>query len=353
MGRKYDFEVCAGRQVSESELLRFYQLAFPHRAGATKEYWDWQYQGISQMNLEKWPMVAIDQSGQIIGHVATVPVGVIHDGTLLEAAWFMDFYVVASARGRGVGKCLMERVMTRAPVMMAIGASRDSIPMFRSYGWYEDTSVYQHSFITRPSQLPTVKKYLGAGFTDVVDRSLAGYLETSLSGGSNLSVRPISNSVDLEHLFGRITNNSLRGSKTTVIKRDIEYFDWRVGQNCAGGRFEVFATGEAHALVRTLWIHGRAESKILMVSGQNIRQLVSGIIGHVVKAGVSRVSLLSSNRSNFEIPLKRIWIKKKTAPFIFSKDRDLLNDLTNNPLSLGLIDSDLDSSQIGSTSAPP
>jgi GNAT superfamily N-acetyltransferase len=339
-----DFELRFSSDVSERALSEFYDLAFPLRARKLKLYRNWYYSGRSVRNINRWPVVAVDRTGRIIGHAGTIPNLVNIAGRSIEASWFVDFFVLPEARGLGVGQSLMDKVMTASPIMMAIAASPDSLPMFRKYGWFENQETYHVSLPTRPSEFAKLRTYFGKNFPKILDVCVARYVHAISKGKSVINVSDVLDASMLEQTFNVMRQGD--PNNASVIQRNTDYFNWRVIKNPLGGRYQIYSTDCAHALGRIMVSKARKELNILLLQGKNLEQILSGILSYAMNERVARVSFLSSMPVVAQIVPRWFWIKRNTPPFFYSEDKGLMEKLTTNTPELSLIDSDLDLSLI-------
>jgi GNAT superfamily N-acetyltransferase len=102
-------------------------------------YWGrWRSRDVVERQVDSaWRVVAgYDASGAMIGFARAVS-----DGCAI--AWLADVYVIEAARGRGLGKALVEEMVERGPGrdFRWLLSTQDAHGLYRSFGFREPDST--------------------------------------------------------------------------------------------------------------------------------------------------------------------------------------------------------------------
>jgi hypothetical protein len=329
------------REVSPGILEEFYRSAFPNRANYLVKNWKWHYGGADISNLEKWPLVALAPGGEIVGHVSTIPTRFVVQGNTVEASWFVDYFVVPSARGRGVGGELIRRVMRAAPLMLAIGVSKYSLPIFRRYDWFEIAGTARLSKILRFRDFPSVRQSSAKSLVCAgIDPCVSGLVKLVGKIARVEGVTELVPSIPSKLLLGAKTaNNALSLEWRAWNKRSLE---WRLDRSRVGGQFLLHSVGDQCALSRVFRRNSILELHLLTVSENCTVSMFLYLLRWGVNNHIGRLSLVTNNEIIQRAARRCLFASNPLSPFFFSSDPAISTFITNTPPNWQMIDSDLD-----------
>jgi GNAT superfamily N-acetyltransferase len=145
-------------------LARFYAAAYP----ATLQWrfparWWWEFQYNPFGPKDRLPMWVAEDDGEIVGQSAAMCVRCKVGEDTVDAAWGVDFYVLESHRGRGIGRDLQR-------------ANQDSQKLFMSLGMADSTRIIKSQIGQRPFKSMTlfarVERIAPNDFDSTVERAL-------------------------------------------------------------------------------------------------------------------------------------------------------------------------------------
>ena len=330
-------ELVSAREVNALELQRFYKTAFPRRAEYLAAHWAWHYGGPEGENLSDWPLVAIVPSGQIVGHVGTIPSICKRESTTIQAAWFVDFFVSPHVRGSGVGGRLIRRVMKAAPLMMAIAVSEYSLPIFRKYGWREIPGTI------RLSTVLSFKQFTSAHHSPLRKISFpmldgpVGYLRTwLLSRGRAYDAACDTKELDKSESL----DCSMLGVDHNIWNSEL--IRWRLQNSQVGGRIFLHTAGDECALTRVLSNFNRRELHVLSFGQTTSTLIFKYLLRWAIEHKVSRVVMVTGDSELKRMARKMLFVGTPMTPFLYSADETLLEGVSDFPPRFQMIDSDLD-----------
>jgi hypothetical protein len=337
MTAQTDIELVSAKEVSQEQLGKFYELAFPRRARYLVSNWMWHYGGPNGSNLSCWPLVAVAPSGQVLGHVATIP-STFDDGVDgVSAAWFVDFFVLPAARSLGVGGELIRRVMRASPLMMAIAVSKYSLPIFRRYGWREVPGPTRLSSVIQfkdfcPAQSPRLWRVASS----MIDVPLNSLRSRAINLEGRTGVYGDTTEID------RCTALDLLTLGVDQHIWDNQLIEWRLNDSQIGGRILLHQAGEEIALSRVFRNQDRIELHVLSFGGRVSSVIFGYLLRWAIRENVSRVVIVTGNQTIKRLARKHLFFGKPMTPFFFSENKSLLERICSSPPNLQMIDSDLD-----------
>lgn len=134
------------------ELAAFFRRAWPDEPDAGRvETIQWRYR--NGVNLV-WR-----SEGSIVGHLGILPVTVDVGGRAIDAAWFFDWHVLESHRGRAAGVRILEEATSRYPLALAVGLTETTVNIISRIGWKDGGIVNRHQLPLDPA--PFLLKRLG------------------------------------------------------------------------------------------------------------------------------------------------------------------------------------------------
>jgi GNAT superfamily N-acetyltransferase len=340
MRRPEKYELIPAADAPVEVLARFYQVAFPSRAQFLINHWRWHYSGIDPSNLAEWPLLAIDTKGEILGHVSTIPTNVTCRGRVFRGSWFVDFFVMPKARGLGIGGALIQRVMGAAALMMAIGASSYSLPIFRRYNWVEIEGTVKYSNILRLSEFPRIRKLR---FPSLVPKTLD--LALNFAGSTpNRIYGTVGEVVDITAAPSQFLQGweCLSASDHDAKPPSRDFVQWRLDANPLGGRLFLHTTDYGKALTRVFSRNGIRELNILSIESSNTDRVLAHLLHWASTQKMSRISLVTSCKKIQSCARRWFLFKRLLTPFYFSNDPNLLSVIMDSPPDWQMIDGDID-----------
>ncbi|MBK9036326.1 MAG: GNAT family N-acetyltransferase [Myxococcales bacterium] len=157
--------------------------------------------------------------GEIVAINGFIPVEVQFRGTPTLGCWSVDMYVSAKHRGRGFGKALVNRVAERAPVMLALGISPMSDPIFEQLRWPRDESLTtMFCYLDEAGAKGLAKNALTTGARLVGGRRRRATAEL----GCDVAVEDAVEPAELDALWCRVA-----GQYGDAVARTGAYLTWR------------------------------------------------------------------------------------------------------------------------------
>mgnify|MGYP001311368917 CR=1 FL=1 len=332
-----DVDFVSAKEVSEEQLRIFYQHAFPQRAAYLANNWAWHYGGPSGVNLSFWPLLAVAPSGQILGHVGTIPSVLNERADKVPASWFVDFFVLPEARGSGLGSALIRRVMQASPLMMAVAVSKFSLPIFRKYGWREVPGTVRLSSIIQFNHFcPVESLSLRRLTSSVIDAPLNLIRSSTVSFLQKGKVTRQTVGID------NYTAKELLGFGVGRRIWDEELVEWRLKHSELGGRILLHSVGRESAISRVFHNKNRKELHVLSF-GENASSSIFGyLLSWAICEKVSRIVILTGDQDIKDLARRYLFFSTPMTPFFYSEDKALVERVSRQPPNLQMIDSDLD-----------
>jgi GNAT superfamily N-acetyltransferase len=124
-------------------LLELLREVWPSKrdVGAhVEDRWWWRH--------DEPPLLVAEQRGpeRLVGLCAFMPFTLYSHGAAHPAAWFVDFFVLPSCQGRGVGSLLTRAVQDRFAVTASLSQTEMAYRVFQKLGWSErmPVTLYMH-----------------------------------------------------------------------------------------------------------------------------------------------------------------------------------------------------------------
>ncbi len=327
----------SGARVSSVALETFYSIAYPERAAALSRNRAWLYRSRAALRIDA-PLAAFSDSGRIAGHAGLLPVTVSWSDRRIQGAWFIDYFVLPEYRGSGLGRILMQEVMQSAPLVLAVGATPMSTPVFERLGWRRIPETFFFGLPLRAGRFLHAKNRLMYGPIALAGTALARLVTLRARSARNeLGVTPLSagplSQWGIEH------GSQLGGARPI---RDDEFLRWRILEYPFGGKFTLHVGAEAAALVRT-YTHGNyRRSNILALGGEQPGSALRSIVWWALDAEVDYVALVCSDARIVREARRWFPFRKKMPVWVYSQEANLVSTLAGCPQAWEYIDSDLD-----------
>lgn len=221
------------RPAIEDEFLEFYRENLP-TFDIFQSLWEWRKTAPPEWGPETAVVARID--GRIVGSVGIMKEPLILDGRKIEACWQQDSLVSRAARGKGVGRALVEAAAEGWQLLMAKGTSRAMYALRKAAGFVDvkRSGILVH--VLRPSSSPSRGP---KNFGEMTGWVLARVLGTVYPAGAKLSEVPeLNDSLELMTAYPG-EESCLRPVK------DRNYLKWRYFE-CPVRRYTVLADGGVH-----------------------------------------------------------------------------------------------------------
>jgi len=137
--------------AADSLVVRPYAAADrPRLADLLRQVWSYKRDVDRHVDSRWWwqwpepPLFVVDDPdrGELAGLCAYIPCVVRSRGREATCAWFVDFYVLASQQGRGLGKRLTQAVQARFDVTASLSQTAMAYRVFQKLGWSERSSAH-------------------------------------------------------------------------------------------------------------------------------------------------------------------------------------------------------------------
>lgn len=331
-------EIIPAIDVSQQSLARFYSLAYPERANFLINHWKWLYSGRNSQNIQCWPIVARAQNGTIVAHAATIPTHVIIDNELLDARWFVDYFVSEQFRGMGLASILIDEVMDSAEIVAIIGSSSAAKPVFRHHGWSECFGTISYSL---PLKISNNVRFRSAPF-----QRLLRITDILLNRYYRIRKGVVTNDFELLPLTSRnlqrFTDNALDFPVGVAQLHDNTFLTRRLIDFPLSHQIRVYSSTHSTALIRFTKSGGYSRMNILKIMTTAPIQFFKHILALGLEHCVDEIALVSSDKV-LQDSFNRLFPIRKNIPFyLFSRTRTLPSSTSMKSVRWEMIDSDLD-----------
>jgi GNAT superfamily N-acetyltransferase len=218
----------------ESTLLSAYKEWLPggERVG---QYFTWRRSHL-QASGGVYPTIAL-MNGKLIGSVSAVPVDVTLNGRNIRASWQQDSMVGPDARGKGVGKTLVEQAAGGYELLLAKGTTPQMYALRKSVGFKD---VPLRTFLTAVLRLSASGRFARRG----VFSALYLWQEATNRGTAEslTSTRIASFTEEYDSLANRAAN-----APTVGQKKSAAYLNWRY-LTCPTRKYTIWEARDARTL---------------------------------------------------------------------------------------------------------
>jgi GNAT superfamily N-acetyltransferase len=299
-----DVKLTLRSREDHDTMFSLYEEAFGAEAAeASRRRFSWQYEQNPEFSREGpiiW--VARDASGPL-GQMATMRVRLLWGGREIQASWGTDFFVTERARGRGLGKLLLDTWSAREELTMALGVTPLSYPVFKKAGFRFVGSVPFFQKILDPAEV--ARRRLGAVLGSLLSPLLALALRLLFRGEPPLPEGVLVSRIDR---FGPDYDGLWERGKQAYamcVRRDEAYLTWKYGSS-PHRRYEIHEARRGGILVGFL-VSREEDYKgtrlgwiVDLFSDPEDREakdaLLSAVLASMRKTGVVRVQAFSLNR---------------------------------------------------------
>ncbi len=336
----------SAQAIASEALSTFYGVALPARAAAMSHHWPWLYR-VSVDHRHEFPLVLVADDDRVVGHAGLIPVTFGWRETRIKGAWFVDLFVLPEFRSQGCGSALMRKVMGAAPLVLAVGATAMSAPLFERLGWRRISQTFYLALPIRPSAHPRLHESTLRGAMQYADRLLKPLLNLrSRRADSRFDVR----TVDYPSLSAWATEHEVRQFADARVIRSMEFLSWRVLECPFGGEFSLHTGPAGSALVRSFLRPGPCrQASILALHGDDVGAMLRHLLRWALDHKIDLIVLLSSHRAT--VGKARRWLPISAAMPLWAHATDLavLDELQSCSQGWEYIDSDLELHQVEST----
>lgn len=193
--------------------MSFYARHWQRRiALAIPSFYRWQFLGAPASQAADHCCVAVDDSGAVLGVMGLNPRPFILNGRPQSAAELTTWVVAQEARGRGVGRAILDWLMSRYEVLFGPGITAAALPLYIGAGFVHIRHVPRVAQIYR-TDVPD-------DFIRVTDAGRRRLMRNRAATPSGSSGRPI----DIDHVAAT-ANRHL--SRFNHYLRDEAHLKWR------------------------------------------------------------------------------------------------------------------------------
>jgi hypothetical protein len=324
--------------LAQSDLDDFYRTAYPTRSSFLVNRWKWLYSGRNSENIESWPIVARVRSNRVIGHASTISTKINLWGTLVDARWFVDFFVLPEFRSAKVASTLIELVMESAPLVAILGSSDRGQSVFRRHGWSEHRNTTAFILPIRFSRHPRFHSFRYSAALNALDRIRLLYFQSKVRGStSNYQL----SSCSKDNIVPLIDAESSETPEFSQVHDDV-FFQWRIFSSPMSKELKLYKSGHTTALFRLINAANYRRLNVLKVISDNPRQFCHDLLAIALDNNTDELSLFSSNNAHNRVFLKYFPIKKQAPLFLHSNNLFIPRPSPSLGFRLEMIDSDLD-----------
>lgn len=268
---------------SEEPFLSFHR-AHSRESSRFLQYWQWRKQAPESCGKEE-VAIAFWQGG-IVGSVGAVTAPITFAGRKICAAWQQDSLVAPSARGKGIGRALVEKSAEGWDQVMAKGTSDAMYALRRSVGFLDVPNSTCLLRVLKPRwRKRALRQRLG---------EMAIWLWGKALGSRGISSRQCL--FDMNSFDSRFDELALLRSMWPGLRpyKDSAYLNWRYFQ-CPARKYTVIgSTQAAAAAVLGLASKTAAEGWIvdLICDWRNtadIQDLLAGGVDRLQQLGAERI----------------------------------------------------------------
>lgn len=191
----------------------------------SRKRFDWQYFQNPDTG-EDGPVILVAMEGDaVLGQIANMTFPFWWGDREVRAGQCIDYFVRPDTQGKGVGKALCDRCADEVDVVLALGLTPSSYPLFRKM--YTDIGPVPSFMKILDGRALARKKWGAAGQLagPFVDAGIRLFFPTP-GLREDIEVREVSEFVDeYDDLWRRA-----RGSFVTTVRRDARYLRWKYSQ---------------------------------------------------------------------------------------------------------------------------
>lgn len=302
------------------------------------ERWHWQYVENSFICGQDLPVWICILNEKIIGHLGVIPVALKVGSQKIKAGWAVDFMTLPEARGKGVGRFLVDDANKQLDIFFSIGQTDMAFGLFIKMGWkflgyiphyikIWDAKIFvkdkiKNSFIAKVISLPINLLF---EFFDYVKRPRIS---------KSIEIHEIENFDEEPDFFWE----GISGYYKTVVPRDKIYLSWKYDKQPGMGYVKFRAT--CHNKTR-----GYAVARAIKTESGDMEGLIADIIVRPDDKDTTRALIFWASRylhikncvmvrcfvNNKEIEsilLDQGFIKRQSsARFVLNKNVEGLNDI--------------------------
>jgi hypothetical protein len=309
-------EIKNATEVREDALTDFYQEMYPKRGEFLKKHWRWLYR-VDQFSGAQPPLVAL-LDGNVIGHVAPIPIVLKKGRQEKLAAWGVDGGVLVPYRKSGIGFKLMEIWTQQYPIVLGFC----TVALFRilvKQGWSPRMTTCSLQLPLRPDRHPRFQKGLcmaplrlaGCGW------NLFARLVTMarMEGCKKLKAIPLSpqrlENWDLLH-------HPKEFRDPIHVARSADFMRWRLLNSPFREQYQILELGDSDvaAVVRTFQSGGLRRAQIVAISGNasdrgTLYRFFGGIVAWALEQDVDLIKMINSDPEVVRVAQR--WLPKKAV----------------------------------------
>lgn len=207
-------------------------------AGRRRALWPWLYRDNPSIGRGRLGAVLID-GDRVLGFNGFIPVRLLSDGALVDAAWSVDTLLAPELRGKGWGVRLVDRVKASYPVMLGFGISDIQAATMLKRGYTANRDVAQYFHVNRPH---TARQRLKAALQAL--NRLRGLPGRPATDGLTIEV---GRARDLPREVERLWQ-AVKDSHRRIVVRDHAYLSWRYAAHPTRSYSTLLVRGEDGAL---------------------------------------------------------------------------------------------------------
>jgi len=218
-------EVTTGYQsAAEDQVFAFQAVAWPHRdQSLIPSRWRWMFVE-SARRLALAPRVWLHRaSGQIVGHMGSIPVKLKVGSETLNTGWLVDTMVTDDYRRRGLGSRLLVQAHDDQPFSLSLGQTAEAREILHHLGWHRVAPLEIAQLLIRPANVLRGKLPRPAAVAAGWGLRASATVRGLVRGKSRLCLKEVAQ-FDARH--DRLWE-SVAATMPCAVVRDASYLNWK------------------------------------------------------------------------------------------------------------------------------
>ena len=213
-----DYNIIKISKVKIDQLSEFYKKVFKSRYKTLTSNWKWWYRS----NYLGYEPIILYADNKVVGQAGLMPTKIEIEKKILPAIWFVDFAVLPSYQGQGMGKILTKEWMNICPNQITF-CNDQSLRIFKKFGWEKNNLSKRLARPINPIKwLPFFKKFKLNFFS----KAYKNLLNKNLGTVNVVNPYPINSNHKI--IFDSFKKRRKQNTIYPEIVRDEDWLNWRL-----------------------------------------------------------------------------------------------------------------------------
>jgi len=345
MNKKYNYNLRKYKKEDMKEIFELMRFIYPeekynnfiHRR---RKMWEWEFLENPLIKKGEEKIWVAEDSGKIIGHVATMPVKLKCDDKYYIAHFAMDLIVDSAYRGKGIGQGLMEAWRDSSEIAIGLGLTPAVLPIYYKLGWkvFNTKKVLVKVFKSRKILKKLIKK------ENILLRTGEKLINSGLKAFNFVLSKPLK--VDWKSIFEIYEFDSkidifwekVKDDYNIALRKSKDYLNWKYTNHPYYQYKKFYYMGKdgikGYVVLRESEEEGYCEGHIvdMMTRADDFKSMglmVAWIIDYFRKNGVECIYFMTTCANQRKVLLRNGFLPLKRGPVfsVYSHDKDLLKRL--------------------------